>query len=304
MNRINFIQVQASHCIPAKGYHAPYVRTGYESVIAERMNPTFAYCAKDDGKVVEVSDKGIIVEYKSGKKEGVEIGRIFGRSEGSIFPFFIQALLPVGKTFKKGDPIAYNTAYFQTDVWNPGQIVLKNSLTAKTLLWETKQTHEDASSISKKLSSKLGTQVTYLRNFTITFDQNVHNVVKVGQEVKPQDILMSIEDAITTHLGSFGESAIETLKGLSKQSPRSNYFGTVDRIEVFYHGDKDQMSPSLRKLADQSDKFILDRAKATNKPKYTGRVTDDYRVEGTPLGINTAEIRFYVTVNTGMGVAD
>lgn len=303
-NRINFISVQSSHTIPAKGYHPPYVRTGFESVIAQRVNPQFAYCAKEDGKVLKINDKGIIVEYKNGKKEGVELGRVFGKSEGSMFPFHIVADMKEGETFKKGEAIAYNTAYFQHDMWNPGHLVLKNSLVAKIALMETKQTHEDASSISKRLSEKLGTGNSYVRSFTIDFEQNLHNVLKVGTSVKPQDFLMSIEDIITSNLGSFGDAAIETLKGLAKQSPRVNYSGTVDRIEVFYHGDKDQMSPSLRKLADYSDAALAEQAKATGKPKYTGQVTDDYRVEGTPLAINRAEIRFYITVDTNMGVAD
>lgn len=268
------------------------------------MNPLFAYCAKEDGKVTQVNDKGIIVEYKSGTKMGIQIGRQFGRSEGSIYPFDIEACVKEGQSIKKGMPIAYNTSYFEFDQWNPGQLVMKSSMTAKTVLWETKQTHEDASSISKKLSNKLGTTVTYLRSFIVNFEQNVHHVAKVGAIVNPQDILMSIEDEITSNLGSFGESAIETLKGLSKQSPRSNYLGTLDRIEVFYHGDKDQMQASLRKLADTSDKFILDQSKSSNKPSYTGQVTSDYRVEGVPLGINKAEIRFFITVNTNMGISD
>ncbi len=303
-NRINFISVQSSHVIPASGYHPPYVRTGFESVIAQRMNLPFAYCAREDGKVLKVTDKGVIVEYKSGEKVGLEIGRYFGRSEGSIFPFDIEANVSENQSVKKGDPIVYNTAFFEKDHWNPKQLVMKHSLTAKTVLWETKQTHEDASSISKSLSQKLGTQVTYVRNFVTTFEQNIHHVVKPGQVLGPQDILMSIEDEITSGLGSFGEGSLETLKGLAKQSPRCNFHGTLDRIEVFYHGDKDQMSPSLRKLADFSDSYISEQAKATNKPKFTGEVSDDYRVDGTPLGLNKAEIRFYITVNMNMGVAD
>ena len=288
----------------AKGYHPPYVRTGFESVIAERMNALFAYCAKEDGKVIKVSPKGVIVEYKSGKKSGVETGRLFGRAEGSIFPFDIEACVKEGQTFKKGAPIVYNTSYFQFDPWSPGQLVLKNSLTARTMLCETKQTHEDASSISKSLSEKLGTRVTYTRGFVVNFEQNIHHLVSVGQKVSPNDILMSVEDEITSSLGAFSDNAIETLKGLSKQSPRSNYHGSIDRIEVFYHGDKEQMSSSLRKLTEASDSFIQEQAKSTNKPKFTGQVTDDYRVEGTPLALNRAEIKFYITIEMNMGVAD
>ncbi|HXQ35250.1 MAG TPA: hypothetical protein VN843_14635, partial [Anaerolineales bacterium] len=173
-------------------------------MIAQRLNPLFAYCAKDDGKVIGLTDKGVSIEYKDGKKVGIEIGRQFGRSEGSIFPFDIEPCVKEGQTFKKGKPIVYNTGYFEFDPWNQGHLVMKSSLTAKTLLWETKQTHEDASSISQKLSEKMGTRVTYMRSFIVNFEQNVHHVAKLDQVVKPHDILMSIEDEITSNLGSFG----------------------------------------------------------------------------------------------------
>lgn len=303
-NRQNFISIQQSHTVPAIGYHAPMVRTGYESLIAQRTNPLFAYCAKDDGKVVEVSDLGVIVEYKDKKRVGLKTGREFGRAEGSIFPFFIESAVRKGQSFKKGAPIVYNTSYFEPDYWNPGQLVMKNSMTCKTVLWETKQTFEDASALSKKLSERMGTQTTYERTFIVTFEQNVHHLVKMGQTTVPSDILMTIEDEITANLGSFGDGAMDTLKGLSKQSPKANYHGTVDRIEVFYHGEKDQMSPTLRKLSDQSDAFLKMRADATEKPRFTGQVTNDFRVDGTPLGLNKAAIRFYITVKQGMGVAD
>lgn len=303
-NRIGFVSVQNSHGIQALGYHPAQYRTGFESLISQRTTPMFSYCAKADGKVVGLTESGVIIEYKDGKRVGLKIGREFGKAEGSTFPYDIESAVKMGQSFKKGDPIVYNTQFFEFDHWSPGQLVLKNSLVAKIGIWETKQTHEDACSISKKLSDRLATRVTYVRSFTVTFLQNIHNVVKVGQTLKPTDILMSIEDEITSTLGSFGQDALETLKGLSKQSPRVNYHGVVDRIEVFYHGEKEEMSPTLKKLADQSDSFIREKAASTNKPKFTGQVTNDYRVEGTPLGYHKAEIRFYVTVGQGMGVAD
>lgn len=304
MKRINFVNIQQSHTIAAKGYHPPYVRTGYETIVAQRTNPLFAYCAKDDGTVISVTDKGVIIEYKDGKRIGLSIGRHFGRSEGSVYPFDIESAVKENQSFKTGDPIVYNTGFFEYDYLNPGQLILKNSLNAKVVLWETKQTHEDSSAISKSLSEKLGTKVTYVRNFVVSFKQNIHDVVKQGQSINPQDSLIIVEDEITSNLGSFGDKSIQTLKNLSKQSLKSNHYGTVDRIEVFYHGEKETMTPSLKKLADQSDLFISSQAKSTNKPKYTGLVTDSYRVDGVPLGLNKAEIRFYITVNTGMGVAD
>jgi len=304
MKRVVFVSIQQGHTIMTEGYHPPYVRTGYEGLMAQRTSSIFAYCAKADGKVVSVNDKGVIVEYADGRRVGVPIGKLLGRSEGAIYPHHVVTDLKVGDTVKKGDPISYNTGFFEKDPLNPGGLVMKNSLNARVALMELKQTHEDSSSISRKLSDRLRTRVVYLRNFTVEFGQALHNVVKPGQKVKPSDILMSIEDEITSSLGAFDAQSLEVLKGLAKQSPKANYLGIIDRVEVFYHGDKEEMTPSLRALAEASDRVIVSRAKSINQPAYTGKVTDDYRVDGTPLGFGKAEIRFYIQVSTAMGVAD
>lgn len=62
------------------------LRTGYEYVIGNRTSEMFAYLAKQDGKVISVNPHGVIVEYVDGSKKGINIGRQYGKSEGSIYP--------------------------------------------------------------------------------------------------------------------------------------------------------------------------------------------------------------------------
>ena len=80
--------------------------------------------------------------------------------------------------------------------------------------------------------------------------------------------------------------------------------GVVERIEVYYHGDKSDMTASLKKLADKSDSDLAVACRSTNKPVVTGAVTEEHRVKGNSLDIDTAEIRIYLTVKNGTGVGD
>lgn len=95
-----------------------------------------------------------------------------------------------------------------------------------------------------------------------------------------------------------------TLRRLSNASPKAGVMGAVEKIEVFYHGDKRDMSTSIKKLAEQSDADLSAAAKSTNKPIVNGRVTDEYRVSGTPLEPDHAEIKIYISVKAGTGVGD
>jgi hypothetical protein len=114
---------------------------------------------------------------------------------------------------------------------------------------------------------------------------------------------MVVEDEITSG-GKFDADTLEVLHKLSNFSPKSSYNGTLDKIEVFYHGDKEDMSGTLRKLADASDKRLSLECKSSGKPVVTGAVNEEYRVSGTPLSLDRAEIRFYITIVTGVSPGD
>lgn len=301
--RVNFVSIQQGHTIAAEGYHQPYVRTGYEYVIGNRTSETFAYFAKQNGKVKSVSASGITIEYEDGTLKGVTLGRVFGRAEGSVYPHDIVTNLTEGKKFSKGDPIAYNTGFFEQDILDPTKIIMKNSLVVKTALFESNQTFEDSSSISTRISNSLAAKTTKVKSLTVNFGQNLIDVVKVGQTVKPKDILLIIEDEITSS-SHFDEKSLAILRKLSNQAPKAKYEGTIDKIEVFYNGDKKDMTNSLRKLADYSDRVMAEECNATGKQVISGSVTEEYRVAGVSLGSDKAEIKIYITVRTLSGVGD
>lgn len=293
-----------SHTIATEGYRQSYIRTGYESVIANRTSDLFAYTAKQDGKVISRNNKGIIVEYLDGTQRGVTLGRIYGKSEGSVYPHDVTSTLNVNDTFVKGDVIAFNTGFFEEDILDPKKVVMKSSMTAKTALYESNQTFEDSSAVNSKLGNSLKTKTTKVKSIVVSFSQNLHQIVNVGDEIKVNDLYMLIEDEITSTTSAFDEESLSALKKLSSQSPKSKYEGIVDKIEVLYHGDKVDMSASLKQLADKSDKLLADSNRSSGKPIITGRVNDEYKVNGVPLTLDKAEIKIYITIETSVGVGD
>jgi hypothetical protein len=302
--RVNFISVQQSHTISCDGYTQPMVRTGYEEIVPQRTSAMFAFAAEDDGVVTSLSDKGIIVTYKDGTKRGVNLGRQYGSAEGSNYPHDIATLLKIGSKFSKGDNLAYNTGFFEPDFLNTKAVIWRNSLTVKTVLFESSQTHEDSSSITAALAQKLNSKTTKIRSVVVNFNQGVGRCVTPGTQLTPKDYLCIIEDEVTNASGLLDDDVLETLKRLGNKAPKAKYKGTLDKIEVYYHGDKDDMSTALRKLADRSDKDLIESAKASNRIPYTGEVNGDYRVSGTALMLDSAEIRFYITVENLPGVGD
>lgn len=80
--------------------------------------------------------------------------------------------------------------------------------------------------------------------------------------------------------------------------------GVVEKIEVLYTGELEDMSASIRNLADRSDSEMRKHMKQMGKKGVVGRVDVGYRIDGHPLDENTAVVRVYITGPVAMGVGD
>lgn len=302
--RVNFIQIQHSQSISTIGYTPTPLRTGYERIIPHRTDDLFAFSVKEEAKVIEVNDEHVIVEYKDGSKTVVELGRRFGTFSGATIPHTVVSDVKVGQRLKNGDVIAYNTNYFQRDRLDPSQVIWKAGVIAKVALLEGTDTLEDSSAISQRLSEKLTTETTKIRIIRVGFDQEVRNLVNVGDDVDIESILCTIENPVGAGDSLFDEEALSTLKAVSSLTPKAKSVGKVERIEVLYNGEKDDMSDSVKKVTNASDRDISKRAEAAGKPKTNGRVDSQFRVENRPLDMDSAVIKIYITGPDLAGVGD
>lgn len=264
----------------------------------------YAYTARQNGTVISRNNTGFIIEYEDGTKKGIEIGRRFGQAAGLTIPHDVVSNIKSGDSFKTGDVLCYNTGFFEKDILNPSNVVWKAGAIVKTVLYESSQTLEDASSISKRLADKLSTKTTKVKTILVTFDQQIRNLLNAGDIVEPDSVLCIIEDAITSNSNLFNEESLNTLKLLSGQSPMAKVKGTIDRIEVFYNGEKEDMSDSLRVISDISDREMTKRSRSAGKNPFTGNVTEAFRVDSDPLAMDTAVIRVFITSNIIAGVGD
>jgi hypothetical protein len=302
--RVNFVGIQHGHGVACTGYHQSPVRTGYEQVIAHRTSDLFAMTAKKPGKVVSVTNNGIMVEYNDGETKGYELGRRFGNAAGLVIPHHVVTHLKEGHHFKEGDVICHNEGFFEKDLLNPNNIVWKAGIMVKTALMESTQTLEDSSAISKSVAELLTTKTTKVKTVVVNFDQSVRRIAKIGDHLESEDILCIIEDAVTANSNLFDEHSLDTLRLLSAQTPQAKVKGVLERIEVYYHGDKEDMSETLRELAQTSDREMSRRNREIGRKGYTGSVDENFRIEGDPLMLDTMAIRFYITSDVPAGVGD
>lgn len=303
--RVNFAGIQNRHVVSCEGYKQSMLRTGYEQVIPHRVGDMFAVTAKKPGKVISVKAEGIIVQYEGDDvQKGIILGRRYGNAAGLTIPHTIKTDMVAGQTFEVGEPIAYNTGFFERDQLNPKQIIWKSSMLAKVVLMESPDTLEDSSAISPRLTEQLVTEQIKIKDVVVNFDQEIHRMVAEGDRVEPESILCIIEDAMSARNNFLDEETIDTLRVLGAQTPQAKLKGKIERIEIYYNGDVEDMSESLRKLTLASDKKIISRNTAIGRKAYTGSVTDEFRIGTDPLLMDTACIRIYLSAKVSAGVGD
>lgn len=302
--RTNFVSVQHGHGVACKGYVQLPVRTAYDEILSQRTGDLFATTARKPGVVKSIAPEGIIVEYEDGTTKGIELGRRYGEAAGLTIPHEVVTDLKVGATFKVGDTLAYNNGFFSKSIDDPTQVVWKGAALVRVALLESNKTLEDASSISTKTSKLLTSWATKSVDVLVPFNYEVHRVLKVGTQVETEDILCIIEDAVTASAGLFDEESLDTLRTVSAQTPHAKAKGTLERIEVYYHGDREDMSDTLKSLSGISDREIARRYRSKGKPGYTGSVDESFRVDGDPLPLDHAVLRFRITGEMPAGVGD
>lgn len=302
--RVNFTGIQHSHGIACVGYRQAALRTGYEQVIAHRTGDLFAQTAKKPGRVVSVSPTGMIVEYEDGEQKGFELGRRFGNASGMVIPHEVITDMVAGQVFKVGEALCFNEGFFERDFLDPSQIVWKAGIPVKTVLLESTQTLEDSAAITKRVARKLTANITKVRTVVLSFDQAVHRIAKVGTNLESEDILCTIEDAVTANSSQFDDASLDTLRLLSAQTPQAKVRGVLERVEIFYHGDKEDMHLTLRNAVTESDREFAKRNRSAGKKVFTGSVDEGFRTDGDPLGLDKLAIRFYITSPVTAGVGD
>ena len=280
------------------------MRTGYEQVVGHRTSDLYCVTAKKKGKVLSKTDVGIVVEYEDGERVGVELGRRYGAAAGLIIPHEIVSMLKAEDVLAVGDVIAYNTGFFEPDIFNPKQVVFKMSMSAKTVLMESAGTLEDSSEISADLARRLTTKSTKVRAITVPFSANIYRMVQAGDRVEYESILCLIEDAVSAGSNLLDKESLDTLRVLGQQHPTAKLRGLVERIEVYYNGDPEDMSESLQTLALASDKALAKRHKSSGRTAFTGSVTSNFRIDNQPLLMDTAVIKVYITADVPAGVGD
>lgn len=279
------------------------VRTGMEKVIHTRVGSKFAEVAKRSGTVLKVDSKTIQVEYDDGEKQSFAIGRSFGRWNNYYVPHVLTANVVAGEKFSEGHCLYYNDLYFCKDYTDRGNITYKNHALARVALVENYLVYEDSSAMSKSFSGKMGTALTHVRDIRLTNDQVVRGLVGIGDSVESDTILCTVHNSqIEDSMLSSGSA--KSLEMLGTLNPKAKYSGVIEKIEILYACDLEDMDDRLAETVMEADARLYKEAKRIGSQARSGRVDAGFKIKGVDMLTGDVVIRVYVTEQIGMSAAD
>lgn len=183
--RANMASNQSRQAVPIITSQIPYVCTGYESYIPAMTSSIFNKKAAKDGEILHIDENVIIVEYKDGTKESLDIRPAQLKSgSGMSSALTYTPIYKTGDKFKAHSILAYNQ-YIQP--------VLSQGINAKCA-YMTYQgyNYEDGLVISETFANTLVSIHHESIDLNLTDNDIIDSFPKIGQEFETGDLVVKI----------------------------------------------------------------------------------------------------------------
>lgn len=311
--RAMFINIQMGQYVATNNSSVSRVRTGYEKVIAHHSRMPFAYPAERNGQVVDIDEDLSLmkIRYSDGSIYVLAYGEQYTKASGF---YATQKLvinnLKAGSKFKKGDILIYNSGYFASDPFGT-QVNLKHGRMANVAIMELADTMEDSDRLTKRLADDLVIQPVHVRDIIIDKNTTVHEIVKVGTELKSTDALIVFDDSTLPAEYSENQDLLDSLIKLNRSIPKAKYDSTVVKIEVLHKIPTNELSDSLQKIVKYSSKDKNGRSKyaessgAENESSFhRDDIYSSDKYNGKDLEAGAVVVKFYLQQNLPMNAGD
>lgn len=259
-NDMTFVQT-AKHSTPIENGTPLLVTTGADSAMPYLSSDMFAHKAKKAGKIIEKNDTYMMIEYKDGTKEFVNLAeQTMKNSDGG---FYITLKLvtdkKVGDLVKEGEVVAWDHKSFSKKV-GLQQLSYNMGCLTKIAVMSNEDGFEDSGVCSEWLSYAMNSDIVVMKPIYLPASTNVLSIAKVGQKIKEGEPVLVFQDAYDD------ADANALLKNLNvddgditiigRNMVNSKVTGEISDIKFYRTCDFDKMSESLRSLVKNKEAQI------------------------------------------------
>ena len=263
---MNFVQT-SKHGMRCRKSDPLLITTGADEALPYLISNTFAFKAKEDGKIIEKDDTHMIIEYKDGTHDYVNLeeGVEKNSSSGFFVTLKLDSDLKVGSKVKKGEVVAYDKSSFSDEIGYNDNIAYNVGTLCKFAILNTDEGYEDSAIISKDLSASMTADIVIKKDIVLSKGTNVYNLVKKGQNIKEGDPLLIIqsdydEDDTNMLLKNLVDDENE-ITNLGRRAIKSKVTGIVQDIVITRTVEIDELSETLQKVVKTYEKDIKQKKK-------------------------------------------
>ena len=279
---MSYVQ-RTKHDMRVEGGDPLLITNGMDDALTVFTPDVFSFNAKNDGNIVEKDDDHIVIRYKDGTIDFIDLeNRVYKNSDGGFYTSV--KLVPtkgLGTRVKKGQLIAYDPKSYTTDIGYDDNATYNQGTIAKVAIITSDKGFEDSCVVSSYISDALSSSVIMEVPVSLSKDTNVFNMVKVGEKVQEGDPLLIIqntfEDSDVNVLLKNLVDDEDTVTSLGRIPIKSHNTGVVEDIRIYRTCEIDEMSPSLKKIVTEYER--KQNKKAAQVAKYDQTLAKQYKCQ-------------------------
>lgn len=274
---MGFVQT-AKHGTPIEKGLPQLITTGAQEAMPYLSSDMFAFKAKDSGKIKELNDEYMIIEYKNGEKDFVLLSeQTMKNSDGG---FYITLQLgtdkKIGDSVKKGEVVAWDKTSYSKST-GLGELSYNTGSIVKVAMMSNEDGYEDSGLCSEWLTDTMASKIVVMKSISLPASTNILSMVSKGQSVKEGEPILIFQNAFDD------EDANSLLKNLNiedgdittigRNIVKSKVTGVISDIKLYRTCGLDIMSESMRKIFEgyeSKQRALANASKDTNSDfKYS-----------------------------------
>jgi len=312
---MTFIQT-AKHSMRTEESDPLLITNGADEAMPYLTIDKFAFKAKQDGTIKEVNDDFMIVEYKDGNKDYINLKETVEKNSDAGFyvPLKLNKMkgLSAGKKIKAGDILAYDPTSFSNSVGESDNIAYNIGKLCKVGIINTDDGFEDSGICTERLSKALSTRIIRKVDHVIDKEAIVYNIKKVGDPVEVEDPLIiwqdPHEDEEANTLMRVMNADQSEISEFGRKSIRSEVSGKIVDIKIYRTVEMNELSPSLQKIVKAYEAPIKELQKKLKEENIEGEyLPATYKLEPTGKLKRAQEailIEFYLEYVDSVAIGD
>lgn len=261
---------QAKHLVPVASQCSCPISYDFERV-APYLSNDFAFQAKQDGKVVEISEDLMIVQYADGTYDDIDLSVHPAKNTDGGFYIMnnMSTTLKVGAKFKAGQILAYDKKYIN-DLDFFGDPCANVGTLARVAFESNGSVYEDSGYMTDAFAHRFATKITRQKRVIVSEFANIKYMAKIGQQVQANDPILAFDDTEDEFSSQLLASITDQMEDLDEVIAASapvvsKYSGVIRDINITYTVPLERMSPSLRKVVQQYSNDAAKREKVLGK---------------------------------------